>query len=228
MRKFLVITIDVEPDCSPSWSYSNPLQFEGVSIGIKRKLQPLFDRYGIKPTYLINNVVLEDTPSVDVFRSLDGDFELGTHLHPEFIEPMKEQFDYAGKKGIANCCFYRADIEAGKLQSITNLFQRSFGHAPKSFRAGRFSAGDNTIRSLIDLGYKVDTSVTPNVRWKDSSREKAVDFRSASEQPYFVSNSILASDTGGQLLEVPVTIGLRRNSLFEALKKFINIERRKY
>ncbi|HEY5588584.1 MAG TPA: hypothetical protein VIK86_06480, partial [Candidatus Paceibacterota bacterium] len=149
---YLTVSIDVEPDCSPSWNYSNPLTFKGVSIGIKDCLQPLFNKYGIVPSYLINNIVLEDNKSVNILKNLEGEYELGTHLHPEFIEPEKLFFDYAGKKGEANCCFYKPDIEFEKIKNITELFENKFGYKPTSFRAGRFSAGKNTIASLIKLG----------------------------------------------------------------------------
>jgi hypothetical protein len=203
---FFTITIDVEPDCSPSWHYSNPLTFNGVSIGIKEKLQPLFNRYGISPTYLINNVVLEDLKSVEIFNKLTGNFELGTHLHSEFIEPQKEYSTYAGKKGERNQCFLKEDIEFRKMQNITSLFKNCFGYNPVSFRAGRFSAGNNTIACLKKLDYKIDTSVTPHIIWKDKSRQKPVNFRSARENPYFVENKLLKQDKNGSILEVPVTI----------------------
>jgi hypothetical protein len=105
MNKYLVITIDVEPDCSSTWKYSNPLTFNGVKEGIAKRLQPLFNKYKACPTYLINNVVMEDEQSVRVFLDLQGNFELGTHLHSEFIQPEKIFVDYAGKKGEANQCF---------------------------------------------------------------------------------------------------------------------------
>ncbi len=194
---YLAVTIDVEPDCSPSWNYSDPLTFHGVQIGIKDILQPLFNKYGIVPTYLINNVVLEDKGSIEVFKNLQGKFELGTHLHPEFIEPMKTVINYAGSKGEANSCFYEPEIEFEKLQNITNLFFNKFGYYPTSFRAGRFSAGLNTFNSLVKLRYKVDTSVTPHVNWNDRTREREVNYTNESEQPYWIART---------LLEVPVTI----------------------
>lgn len=213
MKRYLVVTIDVEPDCSPSWHYSNPLEFNGVSVGIRERLHPLFAQYDIVPTYLINNVVLEDAPSIEVLRSLAGKYELGAHLHPEFIAPAKQHETYAGQKGIANCCFYPPDIEFEKIKSITALFKQAFGYQPTGFRAGRFSAGNNTMRSLAELGYLVDTSITPHVCWNDSSREKPVDFSSASEQPYFMKpGSMLQQDPAGKLLQVPVSIALKKRN----------------
>ena len=220
MNRVLVITIDVEPDCSYNWRYSSPLTFRGVSEGIANRLQPLFNKYGIAPTYLINNVVLEDSASCDVLRNLNGKYELGTHLHPEFIAPQKSVWNYSGQKGEANCCFYPADIEFGKIESITNLFSDRFGYYPSSFRAGRFSAGANTINSLEKLGYKTDTSVTPHVNWNDKTRIRPVDFTHAPEQPYFVRSGTILEESGdGKILQVPVSIVNRKTSVLKELRR---------
>ena len=213
MDRVLVATIDVEPDCSPTWHYSNPLSFNAVYQGIGKILQPLFRKYNFTPTYLINNVVLEDQKSVDLLSSLHGECELGAHLHPEFIEPDKKHNQYAGEKGVANCCFYPIEIEFEKIKNITELFSRQFGYSPTSFRAGRFSAGENTIRSLEKLDYLVDTSVTPHICWNDVTREKPVDFSTAPEQPYWMEdNNISRKAVHGKILQVPVSIAQRRRN----------------
>jgi hypothetical protein len=219
MNRYVVITIDVEPDCSPDWRYSDPLTFRGVHEGIGNILQPLFNEYSFTPTYLINNVVLEDDASIHTFKNLQGKFELGTHLHPEFIEPQKTEFDYAGKKGIANSCFYSPETEFEKIRNITNLFTNRFNYEPASFRAGRFSAGPNTIKSLCKLNYKVDTSVTPNVKWDDRTREKSVDFRRAPWQPYIIDD---------ELLEVPISIIRNRLSIPAYIKYIVKNKRIPY
>ncbi|MHA4842643.1 polysaccharide deacetylase family protein [Flavitalea antarctica] len=219
MKKFLTISIDVEPDCSRDWTYSNPLTFRGVHEGIGKILHPLFQRHKIKPTYLMNNVVMEDPDSVTLMKSLKGELEIGTHLHPEFIEPQKQFFDYAGKTARRNCCFYSPEIETAKLANISRLFESRFGYSPTSFRAGRFSAGPNTVKSLLDLGYKVDTSVTPHINWCDPTREYPVDFTGALEQPYFIEGGTILceSDKKQGLLQVPVTIGMLRKSRLQHL-----------
>lgn len=218
MKVYVAISIDVEPDCSSDWTYSDPLTFVGVTKGIGEILHPMFLRYNMAPTYLLNNVVIEDKSSVDSLKKLDGYFELGTHLHPEFMEPEKQFHDYAGKSARANCCFYAPHIERQKLENITTLFENAFGYKPTSFRAGRFSAGINTITSLKQLGYKVDTSVTPHIKWGGATRIKAVDFSKASEQPYFTKeNTILEAGNKGGLLQVPVTIGMLKRNVLRSL-----------
>ena len=188
---YFLVTIDVEPDCSPVWNLSDPLRFDGVKIGIKERLQPLFNRYDIVPTYLINNIVLEDKESVGVFKNLEGNFELGTHLHPEFIEPDKSVFDYAGSRVEADCCFYPPDIEFEKIRNITELFRQQFGYQPVSFRAGRFAAKENTFKSLTELGYKVDTSITPYICWDDKTHKQAIDHSNACGQPHWINEKLL-------------------------------------
>jgi hypothetical protein len=225
---YLVVTIDVEPDCSLSWHYSNPLAFKGVSLGIKERLQPLFNKYEIIPTYLINNVVLEDNESVEVMSGLSGIYELGTHLHPEFIEPQKSVLNYAGAKGEANCCFYSSDIEYSKIENITNLFEKQFNYKPTSFRAGRFSAGNNTIKSLLKLGYKVDTSVTPHITWNDLTREHPVSYVMSPEQPFWTGEDTfpMPSKDDKNILEVPVSIINEPTSYWrEILKSRLGIKR---
>lgn len=208
MKIFFTVTIDVEPDASVNWHYTNPISFTGVSKGIGEILHPLFLKYGIVPTYLINNVVLEDKESVDVFKSLKGNFELAPHLHPEFIEPQKEVHDYSGAIGKALCCGYSPEIEFEKIKTITNLFTEKFNIKPTSFRAGRFSVHANTIKSLQTLGYKVDTSITPNVNWKFWKDEKPLlDFSKLPNQPYFFKpESLTPGKTNEGILEVPISI----------------------
>lgn len=212
---FFAISIDVEPDCTPTWHYSSPLTFNGVYQGIGEVLQPLFNQFDITPTYLINNVVLENSDSVSSLKSLQGKFELGTHLHPEFILPQKDFESYAGKKAEANCCFYPPQIEFEKIKNITELFKNRFGYSPTSFRAGRFSAGANTIKSLQSLGYCVDSSVTPHVNWCDKTRKEPIDYRRANELPYWIAKDsyLREGSEEKQLLEVPVTIDLQRSFL---------------
>jgi hypothetical protein len=218
MKKFLVITIDVEPDCTPTWHYADPMSFMGISIGIARRLQPLFNIHQVAPTYLINNVVLEDEGSLQIFRELQGKFELGTHLHPEFINPEKRFEYYGGKKAEGNSCFFPPEVEFEKIKNITELFVKGFGRRPASFRAGRYSGGPNTMKSLRDLGYKVDTSVTPHMIWDDRSREKPVDFRNAPEQPYFMSlENITEKNEKSDLLQVPVSIISKKRNLLREL-----------
>lgn len=216
---YLSISIDTECDHDPNWARSKPLTFDSITEGVPNRLQPVFADVGAKPTYLLTVEVLEDQASVDALTGLNGDFEYGTHLHGAFIEPEKQYVDYAGIDSPDFQCNYPEDIEYGKLKNLTELFEQKIGYSPTSFRAGRFGAGANTIKSLKRLGYKVDTSVTPHILW--SEPKGSVDFRKAPLQPYWPQKTDLCNTTDNydddDVLEVPVTV---KNRLFRSQPKW--------
>ncbi|MFK7862025.1 MAG: hypothetical protein AB8B64_24680 [Granulosicoccus sp.] len=203
----VTISIDTECDHDPQWVRSNPLRFDSILDGLPNRLQPAFEAVGAVPTYLLTVEVLEDKASVDALNAMPGHYEYGTHLHAAFIEPQKKFFDYAGVDSPDFQCGYAPDIEYQKLSNLTSLFKQALGHAPTSFRAGRYGASANSVNSLQRLGYKVDTSVTPHMKWQEPNAN--VDFRKAPEQPYFPSQhdlSIRDKFTDGRILEVPVSV----------------------
>jgi hypothetical protein len=150
---------------------------------------------------------MEDDESVDALRTLKGQYELGTHLHSAFIEPEKKFQNYARIDSPDFQCHCPPDIEYRKLENLTKLFENRFGHLPKSFRAGRYGAGARTVDALERLGYAIDTSVTPYIRWPHP--DGAVDYRRVPEQPYYpaAGSLIQAGDyRNGRLLEIPVSM----------------------
>lgn len=203
---YLTFTIDTEPDSSgDSWKYRDPLSFAAVEKGIGEILVPLFKKYEARPTYLINNVVMQDEKSAKILSSLEN-CELGAHLHPEFIEPECWYNEPGGHDGKCNLCFLTPEVEEAKIYSITALFRKTFGCNPRSFRAGRWSAGGNTVRVLNELGYLVDASVTAGIRWMDATRMLPVDYRFAPRQPYHPSSDSICRKGKLSLWEIPVSV----------------------
>lgn len=197
------ISIDTEIDKSPSWTVSPDLAFRSVTEGIPERLTPLFDEHGARPTYLLSGEVIDDDASVRVLKATRG-CELGTHLHGEFVGPHRRSGTMANERTSDMQCAYPKEIERLKMRNLSERFTASFGRRPLSFRAGRFGAGANTIRCLEELGYLVDTSVTPTLRW--DYPEGLADFSHAGNQPYHPSREDIASPGCSRLLEVPVSI----------------------
>lgn len=193
------MTIDCECDKGPAWRTRRPLSFEGVHLGIARRLHPLFERLGAKPTYLLSPELLRDARCVEALQALRG-CELGTHLHAELAEPGAFEPD----ETIAVQRDLPPDVERAKVAWLTGAFRDAFARAPTSFRAGRFGVGPNTVPILEDLGYAVESSVTPHVDWSHVS--KGLSFTSAPAQPYHPDPGDPARPGGSSLLEVPVTI----------------------
>ena len=197
------ISIDTEIDKSPAWTVSADRTFRSVTEGIPERLTPLFDEHGARPTYLLSGEVIDDKASVRALNATRG-CELGTHLHGEFVAPHGRAEDMANERTSDMQCAYPEELEFLKLRNLSDLFTARFGRRPLSFRAGRFGAGGNTVRCLEELGYLVDTSVTPTLRW--DYPEGLADFSHAADQPYHPSREDIALPGRSRLLEVPVSI----------------------
>lgn len=200
-RAYLCVSIDTECDKGPAWRSRRPLSFKGVHVGIVERLQPLFASFGAKPTYLVSAEVIRDERSTEELRKLDGSCELGTHLHGEYAEPgawlPEVTLDFQRD--------YDADLEKRKLTSLTDQFIRAFEFQPLSFRAGRFGIGHRTIGFLEELGYSVESSVTPHVDWS-SAGSPGLSFAGAPTQPYHPDPGDPARAGESRVLEVPITI----------------------
>jgi hypothetical protein len=202
-RSYLCVSIDCECDKGAGWRSQRPLAFKGIAEGIGARLHPLFLRYGAKPTYLLSPEVMRDPASVEILAGLRG-AELGAHLHGEYAEPgaFEPEVTQVFQRD------YPREIEAEKLAYLTELFARAFGRKPTSFRAGRFGVGENSIGLLEELGYTVESSVTPHMDWS-SKGARGLSFLDAPTQPYRPSAKDAGKRGSSRMLEVPVTIRRR-------------------
>src|ERR1043166_2590436 len=199
MESYLAVTIDTECDKGPEWRVQQPIGYRSVLEGVPQRLQPLFDRLGAKPTYLLSPEMIEHDGCVNVLRPLVSRCELGTHLHGEFIEPNRP----ASETVTATSDMqreYAPEIERAKLENLTKLFESRIGHRPTSFRAGRFGIGDESLKFLDELGYLVDSSVTPYAIHDD------LNFWGCPLNPYHPSGDDPRSPGSLKILEAPVTI----------------------
>jgi hypothetical protein len=201
----LVVTVDVECDSDggPTWRYSDPLTFRGVEHGLGEVLAPMLPETGGVATLLVSNVVMTHAPSVALLRELPS-VELGAHLHGDFLRPDPRVAGPAGARTIENQNEYPAEVERAKLKVLGEMFRSNFGADPVSFRAGRWSAAGRTVSLLAELGYRVDSSVSPAVHWQDGGR--SVDYSNAPVQPYRPSSDDIATPGDVPLWELPVSI----------------------
>jgi glycosyltransferase involved in cell wall biosynthesis len=202
----LIVTVDTESDKLPNWRTATPLSFRAVTESIPYRLQPLFSRYGIRPTYLLSPEVITHPESVAMLRAL-RDVELTTHLHGDYVVPQIKTWDFAGSLTDEMQLEYGHDLELAKMAVLTELFRQQFGYQPLSFRAGRFGAGPHTGGILQKLGYQVDSSVTPHICWTSRHGKRIPDYRGYPEMPYTLGpEGNIAVPGHGGLLELPVSV----------------------
>ena len=212
LRPILCVTIDCERDKGPGWRARRPQSFTGVHQGIGERLDPLFRHFGVKPTYLLSPEVMRDDAAAECIARLPGSAERGTHLHAEYIGP---DLDDDAESLIFQAALPPAQ-ERAKLEALTQLFTRTFGERPRSFRAGRFGIGAASLGILADLGYRVDSSVTPFVDWTGAgpgapsfARAPTAAYRPDPRAPGTAprtATAIAAASGAGAVWEIPLTI----------------------
>ena len=211
--RYLVVTLDTEVDKDPSWRISDPVSFESVCRGIPETLSPLFDQFGVVPTYLLSGEVIEDPACVSVLRALGDRAELGTHLHGDFVSPERRlnRDTMAGRTADSIQPEYSRELEYAKLRTLTDLFRSAFGYQPTSFRAGRFALSPSTLELLAWLGYQVDSSVTPGMRWRYP--QATLDYLDWTSAP------ARRSTPHGEILELPVGVQVRNSALTDRISR---------
>jgi hypothetical protein len=209
MAGYFCITIDTEPDCDVHWRRSQPLAFDSIIFGIPSILRPIWDEFSVKPVYFVSPEVVENDRCCGILREEIGrGAEIGTHLHSEYIGPQRKHEDIAGTISYEFPCFaYDTDVEFAKIKNLTEAIEKKIGVKPVSYRAARYGADLDTIKSLEKLCYKVDSSVTPETDWR---RSGGPDHSRAPKQPYFISHTDYYSPGDGTILEVPITVSGKR------------------
>ncbi len=207
-KVYVIVTIDTECDKDSNWEIPQPMSFLNIEIQ-KTLLMPIFNKYKIIPTYLLSPEVLLDESSVKLLKTIN-EASFGTHLHEEFLDPNAKKNVNRTSNIQANLSY---DIEYKKIKNLTDLFYEKFNFYPKSFRSGRFGSSSYTCQILEELGYIVDSSVTPYKTLYFQNNIKINKWHVGIE-PYFEKSN--KNEKG--ILQVPLTL---INRDFEKLPKFI-------
>lgn len=193
---YLIVTIDTEEDM-PNWRPQKITTTNNI-LSLPR-LQKLFRKYSIAPTYLVNQPVLENDASLKVIRKLaqDEKCEIGAHLHSWNTPPLSVEEEQGQATYLSNQSFAR---KKEKIINFTGVFQQKLGFSPTSYRAGRYGFCNQSAMILAGLGYKVDSSIAPLM---DFGADGGPNYREYTLQPFWIK-----TQSHRKLLELPVTIDL--------------------
>lgn len=215
-RPLLLLSIDVEEDM-PGWRILERTSVANLSA--LPRLAAACAELGVRPTYLCNYPVVDDAEGATLLRGLAerGGCEIGTHIHAWNTPPYRGVPGRAGDE--RQHTYYQLELEPevcrAKLHAVHEAVTAVAGRAPTSFRAGRYGIDEASLGFLIELGYRVDTSVTPLV---DHSDDGGPDFRGAPRFPYRPSAADLQRPGTLPIVEIPVSIATTRE-LPEALQR---------
>jgi hypothetical protein len=209
----LFITIDTEED---EWGEYQSSGHHVENVKQLSRLQEIFDHYGAVPTYLVTYPVVKNGHARELLGNIlsRNRCEIGTHCHPWNTPPFEEELN----KRNSMLCNLPDHLALRKIETLHMEITESFGVKPRCFRAGRWGFGSNVAEAIHNLGYQVDTSVTPFVDWNNYY---GPDYRGAPQQAYrFNPDAVLSMRRDGCLLEVPATIGFLQKN-FELCHRMI-------
>lgn len=190
----LLVFIDTEEEFD--WRKNFSSAAHGVTaMRHQWRAQTVFDRYGVKPVYLVDYPVAHQADGYQPLREFlaDGRCEIGAHLHPWVTPPVEEEVG----DGNSFACNLPRDLERRKLVILKQTIERNLGVTPTVYRAGRYGADAETRALLDEFGFLIDSSVLP---WTDLRSMAGPDFRHCSPDPFWFG-------TDERLLEIPLTTG---------------------
>lgn len=202
-----LITVDTEGDNL----WARPTDVTTRNAEYLPRFQALCEKYGFKPTYL-TNWEMANCPAFaelgkDVIRRGTG--EIGMHLHA-WNSPPQFALTADDDRFQPYLIEYPAEQIREKVKAMTDRLAEVFGRRPTSHRAGRWGFDATYARILIEHGYTVDCSVTPNVSWQfckgDPARAGGPDYTHFPEAPYFLDPADISRPGDSPLLELPVTV----------------------
>lgn len=212
----LYVTIDTEMDADIHWKKRQPAQFSSILEGIPQILRPIWNEYEINPIYFVSPEVVECEECCRILRKeIRKGAIIGAHLHPEYIDPCKEDLARIQVEKFP-CIAYSQEIEKEKINNLVKLIQERLGVRPEWYRAARFGADSDTIRILQELGFKYDSSFTPNIDWTDKG---GPNHKPAPLNSYYIDIQNIYKDNGilEGIKEYPVTIMGKRLGIFGRL-----------
>ena len=207
MNPVLLITIDTEGDNS----WSRPTEITTRNSLFLPRFQCLCEKFQFKPAYLTNYEMAIDDAYVEFAKDTlaRGHAEIGMHLHawhsPPYYDLTGNDFYYQ-----PYLIEYPNNILYDKIQFMTDLLEDVFEVKMLSHRAGRWAINSIYAKTLVDLGYKIDCSVTPCVDWRlhqgSQQGQGGVDYRGFPNQEYFMDMDSIHTQGSSDLLELPMTI----------------------
>jgi hypothetical protein len=202
-RPALLVGIDTEGD--NQWDPGARARQTFENIYALPRLHELFERHGVRPTYLVTYPVVRDARSAEVLRGLlaRGNTEIGAHHHAWETPPCSAD-DIARHPYALSLPLPQFDAQ---LDALTVAIDEGVGTRPVSYRSGRFGFSASHVSSLERRGYRVESSVAPLFY---EAHKRGPDFVDAPLTPYFLSYDQPTRPGTSRLLELPISSALNR------------------
>jgi len=190
----LSIVVDTEEE----FDWNAPFSRANTGVSAMRHIaraQSLAEPYRVRPTYVIDYPVATQRLGYEQLRdwALNGRCTVGAHLHPWVTPPFEEAVSSAN----SFTCNLPPALQHAKIRELTTAIELNLGVKPRTFKAGRYGIGAETLDALGSLDYDVDVSVNPCMNFRAMM---GPDFTAFDSRPFWFGRD-------STMLEVPCTHG---------------------
>ncbi len=219
MAVTFLVTIDTEEEREWDSDYLDHTHYTVKNISFLQPLQDVFDKYGVKATYLIDYPVATDKIASAILKDFQDNHqaEIGMHLHPWVNPPYEE------KRTVAHSfpSNLPPELQFEKMKLLTKVISDAVGQRPVTYRAGRYGFNESSVNVLQELGYLVDTSIVP---FREAKQPHEPSFGwLANTEPYFLNPEAITEPGNSKLLEVPLTVGFSKKVPQILAKKYTGL-----
>ncbi|MCD6375024.1 MAG: hypothetical protein J7L94_05815 [Caldisericaceae bacterium] len=214
---YFLVTIDTEEEREWGTAYNDHTHYTVENIKFLRPLQELFDRHGVKATYLIDYPVAANKTAMKILMDFQQNHlaEIGLHLHPWVNPPYEEE------RTVANSFPMNLppELQFKKLKLLSDLIANQVGEKPLTYRAGRYGFNESSVPVLEEIGVTVDSSVVP-FRLAKKPFEPNFGYLNSIE-PYRLNRNNVRQAGNSPILEVPLTVHFNKKVPQFLAKRYI-------
>jgi hypothetical protein len=194
----LQVIIDAEEE----FDWSQPFDRRNIAVenlAHQEKAQRIFERYGVRPTYVVDYAVASQEQGYAPLRAIVARdaADIGAHLQPWINPPFDNLEERDGGRYSSFPGNLSPALEHAKLRALTEAIEQSFGFRPTVYRAGRYGLGPSSFEMLDALGYEVDASVLPLIDLRDKG---GPNFAAIGPEPFWFGG-------GRKRLGIPLSAG---------------------
>jgi peptidoglycan-N-acetylglucosamine deacetylase len=189
--KYCLMTNDVE-----TTSIINHRLDDNVAIKVYREGMPrlldLYAKYNVKATFFYTGHIAELVPDVVRMAHKVG-HEIGSH---GYSHEVNQAFDVLS-------------IEQQKehLRKSKSILENIIGEEIISFRAPAARVNGNTVKALLETGFKIDSSISSQRldMFMSLGALKKMNWITAPRLPYFTDSNNIFKKGKGELFEIPIS-----------------------
>lgn len=184
-RPSFIVTIDTEED----FDWNMAFRREGFGLESVSRLpdcQRFFRRYNVIPVYFIDYPIATSAEAIAALApaAQRGECTIGLQLHPWVNPPHEENVSLYN----SFCGNLPRELERSKIYALRDAITDGFGVTPRTFRAGRYGLGKNTIALLAAANIVCDTSVRSGFTYRAGG---GPDYHDAPLKPFWWPEGVL-------------------------------------